>query len=73
MLFSKKSYLSGYPCSEKPILRRPIKPPYTVEFVSGKRSYLCLLLVGDVTQKPSSSAIFSSMEGGHMFTLVDLC
>lgn len=30
MLFSKKGYLSGYPCSEKPILRRPIKPPPTL-------------------------------------------
>lgn len=73
MLFSKKGYLSGYLCSEKPVLRRLIKAPYTVEFVSGKRSYLCVLLVGVITQKPSSSVIFNSMEGGHMFIPADLC
>lgn len=44
-----------------------------MEFVSGKRSYLCVLLMGVITQKPSSSAIFSSMEGGHMFIPADLC
>ena len=73
MLFSKKGYLSEYPCSEKPVLRRLINAPYTVEFVSGKRSYLCVLLVGALTQKPSSSVTFSSRDGGHMFNPADLC